>query len=86
MVKRLLSPGWQPQIRPPAASRVCSRKVSLLGKRTMKHDQRIKLLNDEDVRSWCESFGCTPAELQAAVRAVGPMALDVQAYLKKLPR
>ena len=53
----------------------------------MKADQqRINLLNDDDVRGWCESFGCTPAQLQAAVRAVGPMALDVEAYLKKLPR
>ena len=48
--------------------------------------QRINLLNEEDVSGWCESFGCTPAQLQAAVRAVGPMALEVEAYLKKLPR
>ena len=59
----------------------------MLNGTTMKADQqRINLLNDDDVRGWCESFGCTPAQLQAAVRAVGPMALDVEAYLKKLPR
>ena len=53
----------------------------------MKPEQRrIKLLNDEDVRNWCETFRCTPGQLQAAVRAVGPNALDVEAYLKKLPR
>ena len=46
-------------------------------------DQRINLLKEEEVRGWCESFGCTPAQLQAAVRAVGPMALDVEAHLKK---
>ena len=51
---------------------------------SIKLDQkRINLLKDEDVEGWCESFGCTPAQLQAAVRAVGPMALDVEAYLKR---
>ena len=50
----------------------------------MKADKkRINLLNEEDVRKWCETFGCTPTELQAAVQAVGPMALDVEAYLKR---
>ena len=32
---------------------------------------------------WCRHFGCTEAQLRAAVTAVGPMADKVKAHLAK---
>ena len=34
-----------------------------------------------DVLHWCRRFGCTPAELLAAVKAVGACAMDVCKHL-----
>lgn len=43
---------------------------------------RISLSEDYEVRDWSKKFGCTPDELKAAVKAVGNMAVDVEAFLK----
>lgn len=32
---------------------------------------------------WCKEFGCTEAQLRAAVTAVGVMVVNVRAHLKK---
>ena len=32
---------------------------------------------------WCKEFGCTEAQLRAAVNAVGVMTTNVRAYLAK---
>ena len=34
-----------------------------------------------DVLHWCRRFGCTPAQLRAAVKAVGVFASDVRKHL-----
>ncbi len=43
---------------------------------------RISTSEDYELRDWSKKFGVTPDELKAAVRAVGPMAADVEKYLK----
>jgi uncharacterized membrane protein YebE (DUF533 family) len=47
---------------------------------------RISLSEDYEVRDWSEKFGVTPAELEAAVKAVGNQAAAVEAYLKRTKR
>jgi hypothetical protein len=50
--------------------------------KTGKSDRdRINTSEDYEVRYWSKKFSCTATELVAAVKAVGPMATDVQAYL-----
>ena len=44
---------------------------------------RISLTEDYEVRYWTGKFGCTPAELQAAVNAVGNSAEAVERYLRE---
>jgi Protein of unknown function (DUF3606) len=44
---------------------------------------RINVHEDYELRDWSKKFGCTHEELKAAVKAVGVMAKDVEAYLKK---
>ena len=44
---------------------------------------RVNVNEDYELRYWSEKFGCTHDQLRAAVKAVGPMAKDVEAYLKK---
>ena len=46
---------------------------------------RVNVHEDHEVRYWTEKFGCTAAKLKEAVRAVGVMAKDVEAWLKKHP-
>jgi hypothetical protein len=43
---------------------------------------RINTHEDYEVRDWSKKFGVTAEELKAAVKAVGPMAKDVEAHLK----
>ena len=43
--------------------------------------QLISLKEDYEVRDWCKAFGCTPAQLEDAVAAVGHSAEAVRAYL-----
>jgi hypothetical protein len=44
---------------------------------------RVNVNEDWEVRWWCKEFGCTEAQLRAAVRAVGVMAADVRRHLGK---
>lgn len=44
--------------------------------------RRIDVNDPAEVSNWCKSFGCTEAELKAAVKAAGSTyAKDVQSYL-----
>ena len=43
---------------------------------------RINTHEDFEVRDWAKKFGVTKEELIAAAKAAGPMAKDVEAYLK----
>jgi hypothetical protein len=44
---------------------------------------RINVHEDHEVRYWTKELGCTAEQLRAAVKAVGVMAADVRAHLKK---
>lgn len=44
---------------------------------------RVNIHEDYEVRYWCGAFGCTAAQLHAAVRSVGPMVTDIRRYLGK---
>ena len=41
----------------------------------------ISLKEDYEVRDWCKTLGCTPAQLEEAVATVGHSAEAVRAYL-----
>lgn len=43
---------------------------------------RINLSQQWEITYWCNKFGCTEAELRAAVSAVGDSASAVEEYLK----
>lgn len=43
---------------------------------------RVNVHEEYEVRYWTQKFGVTRAQLEAAVRAVGPMANDVERHLK----
>jgi len=44
---------------------------------------RINTSEDYEVRDWSKKFGVTADALKKAVKAVGPMAKDVEEHLKK---
>lgn len=44
---------------------------------------RVNVNEDWEVRWWCKEFGCTEAQLRAAVKAVGVMVSNVRAHLRK---
>jgi hypothetical protein len=44
---------------------------------------RISVSEKYEVEDWSKKFGVTPDELKAAVKSVGPIAKDVEDYLKK---
>ena len=44
---------------------------------------RINVNEDYELQDWSEKFGVSPEELKKAVQAVGTMAKDVEAYLRK---
>jgi len=44
---------------------------------------RINIHEDYEVTYWCKKFGCTKAQLEAAVKAAGVMANKVQQHLSK---
>jgi hypothetical protein len=54
-----------------------------LHKKRPQDASKISLIEDWEVRYWCEKFGCTEAQLRAAVKAVGHSAAKVEEYLKK---
>jgi hypothetical protein len=47
------------------------------------HDRKLIAMTEPyEVRDWCKSLGCTKAELERAVKAVGPSTDKVREYLK----
>ena len=44
---------------------------------------RINMRDDQEIHYWTAKFGCTKAQLVSAVGSVGPIAMKVQAYLKR---
>ena len=49
------------------------------------HDTTIvEIADGNQVRYWCESLGCTEAQLKEAVQAVGSSPAKVRAFLKAL--
>ena len=52
-------------------------------KKTGNDRKLISLEQEHEVRSWCESLGCTREQLQQAVAAVGHSAEDVRRYLSR---
>ncbi len=45
--------------------------------------ERINVNEAHEVTYWTKELGCTKAELEAAVKAVGVMAKDVRKHLGK---
>jgi hypothetical protein len=45
---------------------------------------RIGVSQKYEVEDWLKKFGVTPDELKAAAKSVGPMAKDVEDYLKRI--
>ncbi len=45
---------------------------------------RIDPLDAEDMVYWCREFGCTPAELEAAVAQVGEHVAALRAELERV--
>ena len=49
------------------------------------HDTTIvEIADGNEVRYWCESLGCTEAQLRESVQAVGSSPDDVREFLKTL--
>ena len=49
------------------------------------HDTtRVELADGNEVRYWCQSLGCTEAQLRESVQAVGSSPEDVRAFLTRL--
>jgi hypothetical protein len=49
------------------------------------HDTEIvETADGNQVRYWCESLGCTEAQLRESVQAVGHSPADVRQFLKDL--
>ena len=42
---------------------------------------RINIFEDYEIRYWTGQFGCTPEQLEQAVKAKGVMVAEVAAYL-----
>lgn len=45
--------------------------------------KRVNVHEPYEVRDWCAKYGCTESQLRQAVNAVGPMADDVERYLRQ---
>ena len=54
-----------------------------LSKRRPQDASKISLTEKWEVEYWCKKFGCTEAQLRAAVKAVGNGAAAVQKHLGK---
>jgi len=49
------------------------------------HDATIvEIADGNQVRYWCESLGCTEAQLRESVQAVGSLPDNVRAFLRTL--
>ena len=46
-------------------------------------DSQINVADSSDVRYWCRKLGCAQSDLLAAVKVLGPVALDVAKYVKR---
>jgi hypothetical protein len=46
-------------------------------------ESQINIADSDDVRYWCRKFGCAQSDLLAAVKVLGPVALDVAKYVKR---
>ena len=46
-------------------------------------DSQINVTDSSDVRYWCRKLGCAQSDLLAAVKVLGPVALDVAKYVKR---
>lgn len=44
---------------------------------------RVNTSESYEVAYWCKKLGCSEAKLKEAVKAVGPMAKDVEEYLRR---
>jgi len=44
---------------------------------------RVNVSEPYEVRDWCAHWGCTESELRHAVKSVGVMVTDVEAYLRR---
>lgn len=51
-------------------------------KKTALDRKLIALDEEHEIRSWCQSLGCTEAQLRKAVAAVGNSAERVREYMK----
>ncbi|HVT34213.1 MAG TPA: DUF3606 domain-containing protein [Nevskiaceae bacterium] len=47
------------------------------------HSERVSLARRHEIRDWSRELECTPAELRAAVRAVGRSVGAVRLYLAR---
>jgi hypothetical protein len=45
--------------------------------------KRVNVHKEYEVRYWTGQFGCTPEQLESAVKAVGVMVGNVESYLKR---
>lgn len=46
---------------------------------------RINVQDEHDVTWWAEHFGISDEQLKAFVHAVGPMVIDVQEEIERVP-
>ena len=46
-------------------------------------DSQINVADSSDVRYWCRKLGCAQSDLLAAVKVLGPVALDVAKYVRR---
>lgn len=54
-----------------------------LDKRGPQDSSKINVHEEWEARYWTKKFGCTKAELEAAVNAVGTSAAEVEKRLKQ---
>lgn len=54
-----------------------------LTNRGPKDEARVNISEPWELTYWTKKFGCTEEELIAAVKAVGPMVIDVRKHLGK---
>jgi len=55
-----------------------------LDREDQKTLKKINVNQAWEVRYWCEKLGLTESELRAAVKAVGNIVVDAEAYVAKL--
>ncbi|HET9651419.1 MAG TPA: DUF3606 domain-containing protein [Usitatibacter sp.] len=51
--------------------------------RVPREASRVLVREPGDVRYWCDKWRCTEAQLLEAVRQVGPLPSNVEAYLRQ---